>query len=42
MVGTFPDGQSSLLLVRPRLRHVAGTQWENKKYMNMAITGSYF
>ena len=42
LVGTFPDGQSFLLLIRPRLRHMAGTQWGNKKYMNMAITGSYF
>ena len=42
MVGTFPDGGFFPLLVRLRLRHVAGTQWGNKKYMNMAITGSYF
>ena len=35
MVGTFPDGNSALMLVCARLRHVAGTQWGNKKYMNM-------
>jgi transposase-like protein len=35
VVGTFPDGNSALLLVCARLRHVAGTQWGNKKYMNM-------
>ena len=35
VVGTFPDGNSALMLVRARLRHVAGTQWGNKKYMNM-------
>ena len=35
VVGTFPDGQSALMLVCARLRHVAGTQWGNKKYMNM-------
>ena len=35
MVGTFPDGNSVLMLVCARLRHVAGTQWGNKKYMNM-------
>ena len=34
-VGTFPDGNSALMLVCARLRHVAGTQWGNKKYMNM-------
>ena len=35
VVGTFPDGNSALMLVCARLRHVAGTQWGSKKYMNM-------
>ena len=35
VVGTFPDGNSALMLVCARLRHVAGTQWGNKKYVNM-------
>ena len=35
VVGTFPDGNSALMLVCARLRHAAGTQWGNKKYMNM-------
>ena len=35
VVGGFPDGNSALMLVCVRLRHVAGTQWGNKKYMNM-------
>jgi len=35
VVGTFPDGNSALMLVCARLRHVTGTQWGNKKYMNM-------
>ena len=35
VVGAFPDGNSVLMLVCARLRHVAGTQWGNKKYMNM-------
>ena len=34
-VGTFPDGNSALMRVCARQRHVAGTQWGNKKYMNM-------
>ena len=34
-VGAFPDGNSALMLVCARLRHVAGTQWGCKKYMNM-------
>ena len=33
VVGTFPDGNSALMLVCARLGHVAGTQWG--KYMNM-------
>ena len=38
VVGTFPDGNSALMLVCARLRHVAGTQWGCKKYMNMPRT----
>ncbi|MCU6715458.1 hypothetical protein OCV58_11140, partial [Megasphaera butyrica] len=29
VVGSFPDGNSALMLVCARLRHVAGTQWDN-------------
>ena len=36
VAGSFPDGNSALMLVCARLRHVAGTQWGNKKYMNMS------
>lgn len=35
VVGTFPDSNSALMLVCARLRHVAGTQWGSRKYMNM-------
>ncbi len=35
VVGAFPDGSSALMLLCARLRHVAGIQWGNKKYMNM-------
>ena len=35
VVGAFPDGNSALMLVCARLRHVAGNQWGSKKYMNM-------
>ena len=35
VVGAFPDGNSALMLVCARLRHVVGTQWGSKKYMNM-------
>ena len=35
MVGAFPDGQSCLNLAAARLRHIAGTQWSTRRYMNM-------
>ena len=35
VVGSFPDGNSALMLVCARLRYVAGTQWGTKKYLNM-------
>ena len=35
VVGCFTDGNSALMLACARLRHVAGTQWGNKKYMSM-------
>lgn len=34
-IGAFPDGQSALMLVCARLRHVAGTNWGCSRYMNM-------
>ena len=35
VVGTFPDGQSALMLVCARLRHVASSDWGTKRYLNM-------
>jgi len=35
VVGAFPDGQSALMLVAARLRHVAGTKWGTRRYMDM-------
>jgi transposase, mutator family len=34
-IGAFPDGQSALMLVCARLRHVAASDWESKRYLNM-------
>ena len=34
-IGAFPDGNSALMLVCARLRHVAGSTWGEKRYMNM-------
>lgn len=35
VVGTFPDGNSALMLVCARLRHVASKDWGTKRYMSM-------
>jgi putative transposase len=35
VVGAFPDGQSALMLVAARLRHIAGTKWGTRRYMDM-------
>jgi transposase-like protein len=35
VVGAFPDGHSALMLVAARLRHVAGTKWGTRKYLDM-------
>lgn len=37
VVGCFPDGKSALMLAAARLRHVAGTVWSTKKYLNMEL-----
>lgn len=35
VVVAFPDGRSALMLSAARLRHIAGTKWGLKRYMNM-------
>jgi len=35
VVGSFPDGQSALMLVAARLRHIAGTKWGTRRYLSM-------
>lgn len=37
VVGAFPDGHSALMLCAARLRHVAGTQWGAKRYLNLDL-----
>jgi putative transposase len=37
VVGSFPDGESALMLVAARLRYIAGTQWGLRRYVNMAL-----
>ena len=35
VVGSFPDGNSALMLAAARLRHIAGTKWGTKRCMDM-------
>lgn len=35
VVGAFPDGHSALMLSAARLRHIAGTKWGLKRYIDM-------
>jgi transposase-like protein len=37
VVGAFPDGQSALNLAAVRLRHIAGTAWSTKRYLNIEL-----
>ena len=37
VVGAFPDSQSALNLAAARLRHIAGTSWSTKRYLNIEL-----
>jgi putative transposase len=37
VVGAFPDGESALNLAAARLRHIAGTKWSTKRYLDMDL-----
>ena len=37
VVGAFPDGHSDLMLCEARLRHIAGTTWGCKRYLNIEL-----
>ena len=37
VVGAFPDDQSALNLAAARLRHIAGTAWSTKRYLNIEL-----
>lgn len=41
VVGAFPDGRSALMLVAARLRHVAGSRWGTRKYLDMTRLGEH-
>jgi len=36
VAGAFPYGNSALMLVAARLRHIAGTNWGNKRYLDIS------
>ena len=37
VVGAFPDGNSALNLAAARLRHIAGSRWATKRYLNIEL-----
>ena len=37
VVGAFPDGQSALNLAAAKVRHIAGTSWSTKRYLNIEL-----
>ena len=37
VVGAFPDGQSALMLCAARLRHISGTKWGSRRYLDMDL-----
>jgi transposase-like protein len=37
VVGCFPDGESALMLVAARLRHVAGMVWGTRRYLDLSL-----
>ena len=37
VVRAFPDGQSALMLCAARLRHVSGTKWGSRRYLDMDL-----
>jgi transposase-like protein len=37
VVGAFPDGNSALMLVCARLRHVSANKWGEKRYLTMGL-----
>ena len=37
VVGAFPDGNSALMLVAARLRHIAGSKWGSRQYLDLSL-----
>ena len=41
VIDPFLDGESALMLVAARLRHIAGSTWSERKYLNMDLLIDY-
>ena len=37
VVGTFPDGRSALMLVTARLKYIAGSEWDSRRYLDVTL-----
>ena len=37
VVGSFPDGNAALMLVAARLRHMSGSKWGARRYLDMNL-----
>lgn len=37
VVGTFPDGKSTLILVTARLKYVADSEWGSRRYLDVSL-----
>lgn len=37
VVGAFQDGDSGMMQVAARLRRIAGTRWETRRYLNKEL-----
>lgn len=38
-VGTFPNGGSALMVVTPRLKYVAKSEWRSRRYLDAVPPG---
>ena len=38
VVGTFPDGNSALMLVTARLKYVAESEWGSRRYLDVSVS----
>ena len=39
VVGSFPDGNSALMLICARIRYVTANEWSNRRYLDMSRLG---